>query len=148
MVGLANASALALKDGSRSGPDEDVLCLAIDEEQGLSCRRGGSPAKWRRATILRTLQGMSDGRSMKLSQEFDVALRDLSSARAAYEDEPRDPQRIAALGAARTLLDEARSAMDVERRRLGFGSPWRVVPADVERIQPPPLWSIDNGPSA
>lgn len=85
---------------------------------------------------------------MNLSLEFDVALRELASARAAYEDEPRDPQRIAALGAARTLLDEARSAMADERRRLGLGTPWKVAPAAVERVQPPPLWSVERGPSA
>jgi hypothetical protein len=98
------------------------------------------------ATIRSTIGCVQDDSAIKLTQEFDAALRKLASARAAYEDEPRDPQRISALGAARTLLDEARSAMDGERRRLGLGAPWRVPPTPVDQIQPPPLWSVDHGP--
>jgi hypothetical protein len=77
-----------------------------------------------------------------LSQEFDAALRDLSLARAAYEDEPRHPEQIAVLGAARKRLDDARSAMGEERQRLGLGEPWRLAPAATEGGRPPPVWSI------
>lgn len=91
---------------------------------------------------------MSDEPSIELTQEFDAAFRDLASARAAYEDEPRSPQLIAALGAARIQLDDARSAMDDERRKLGLGTPWRLVPAEVDGVRPPPLWSVDHGPNA
>lgn len=89
---------------------------------------------------------MSDEPSITLSQEFDTALRDLSSARAAYEDEPRNPERIAALGAARKRLDDARSTMDEERRRLGLGEPWRLAPATTKGGRPPPVWSITYSP--
>lgn len=91
---------------------------------------------------------MWDDFSAEVQQEFDAALRSLSQARAAYEDEPRSPDRVAALGAARVRLDEARAAMDDERRRLGLEAPWRVVPAPVDHVEPPPLWSVDHGTSA
>ena len=80
----------------------------------------------------------------QLTDEFDAAFRDLSAARVAYEDQPRDPDVVAALGTARIRLDEARAAMRAERERLGLEEPWRVEPAKVAGVDAPPLWSIDH----
>lgn len=91
---------------------------------------------------------MSEERLIRLTNEFDAAFSDLAAARLAYEDQPRDPEMIDALGAARTHLDEARSAMHDERLRLGLEEPWRVQAAPIEGIAAPPLWSIDHGPNA
>ena len=54
----------------------------------------------------------------RLTREFDAAFRALAAARIAYEDQPRDPAAIAALGAARIRLDEARAAMRPRLARL------------------------------
>ncbi len=51
---------------------------------------------------------------------FDSAFAHLSACRVAYEDDPRDPARFAALGAAREALEEARVRMNTERERLGL----------------------------
>lgn len=83
-----------------------------------------------------------------LTAEFDAAFGQLSAARLAYEDAPRDPALIAALGAARIRLDDARAAIDHERRKMAVPTPWRVVAAPVDTVRPPPLWSIDQGPNA
>ena len=91
---------------------------------------------------------MPDDRSVKLTRRFDAAFRELTKARAEYEDHPRDPQRIAALGTLRIRLDDARAAMVDERRRLGLDAPQRLVPAPVDRPQPPPLWAVDFGANA
>ncbi len=92
---------------------------------------------------------MPEDRSSELTLEFDHAFRNLAAARAAYEDQPRDPERIAALGAARVLLDEARTTMEDERRRLGLKPPWRVAATPVaDGLVPPPLWSVDHGPES
>ena len=92
---------------------------------------------------------MAGDRSSELTLEFDTAFRKLAAARGAYEDQPRDPERIAALGAARVLLDEARTTMHDERRRLGLKPPWRVaVTAVADDLVPPPLWSVDHGPES
>jgi hypothetical protein len=80
----------------------------------------------------------------RLTGEFDAAFRTLAAARIAYEDQPRDPDTIAALGAARIRLDEARSAMRAERERLGLEEPWRVQAATTVGVDAPPLWSIDH----
>lgn len=55
-----------------------------------------------------------------LDQAFDSAFAELSECRAAYEDDPRNPERIAALGEARIRLEDARKAMRAERTRLGL----------------------------
>lgn len=91
---------------------------------------------------------MTSIRFAELSAEFNVALGHLSAARMAYEDAPRDPALIQALGAARIRLDDARSAIDVERRKMAVRTPWRVVPAAIDAVRPPPLWAIDHGPNA
>jgi len=57
---------------------------------------------------------------LSLDEVFEEALKDLTSARVAYEDDPRDPNLIARLGAARVKLEKARRAMREERRRLGL----------------------------
>lgn len=90
---------------------------------------------------------MPDDLFSELKQDFDAAFDRLAAARIAYEDQPRDPDRIAALGAARVQLDRARAAMDDERQRLGLDPPWRVAATPVApTVNPPPLWSIDHGP--
>lgn len=83
-----------------------------------------------------------------LTDDFDSAFRELAAARIAYEDEPRDPQRIAALSAARTRLEAARREMHDERTRLGIDTPWRVLPATTDEVKPPPLWSVAHGSGA
>lgn len=90
----------------------------------------------------------NDDFAADVMQEFDAALRSLSQARIADEDEPRHPDRVTALGAARVRLDEPRAAMDDERSRLGLDAPWRVVPAPVDQVEVPPLWSVDHRTSA
>ena len=106
------------------------------------------PGGWRAPRIVRTLDDMPNEQATSLKLNFDKAFSALASARAAYEDEPRSSQRVAALGAARILLDDARSAMEDERRRLGLDAPWRVEPAPVDHLRPPPLWSVDHGANA
>lgn len=91
---------------------------------------------------------MPEDHLTRLTEEFDAAFRNLTAARRAYEDEPRDPGRIDALGAARTRLDQARSAVAEERVRLGLEPPWRVQPARTDEAKAPPLWSVDHGTSA
>ena len=51
---------------------------------------------------------------------FDEAFAHLMKCRQAYEDNPRDPQAFANLGAARATLEDARTKMADERRRLGL----------------------------
>lgn len=51
---------------------------------------------------------------------FDAAFTHLSTCRVSYEDDPRDPARFAALGAARASLEDARTEMNAERERLGL----------------------------
>lgn len=55
----------------------------------------------------------------ELSEEFDAAFAELSAARIAYEDDPRDPDNVARLGAARDRLEAARKAIDAARVELG-----------------------------
>lgn len=55
-----------------------------------------------------------------LDTAFNQAFAHLSSCRTAYEDNPRDPDRFAALGAARAALEDARKEMNDERIRLGL----------------------------
>ena len=55
----------------------------------------------------------------ELSAEFDAAFAELAAARIAYEDDPRDPDRIARLGAARDRLEAARTAIDAVRAEMG-----------------------------
>lgn len=62
----------------------------------------------------------------QLDQAFDEAFEELSDCRVAYEENPRDPERIAALGEARAKLEDARKAMRAERTRLGLE--YRVTP--------------------
>jgi hypothetical protein len=57
---------------------------------------------------------------LSLDEIFEEALKELTAARVAYEDDPRDPGRVARLGAARIELEAARKAMREERRRLGL----------------------------
>ena len=47
----------------------------------------------------------------RFSEEFEAAFSELSAARIAWEDDPRDAALIARLGAARIRLEEARTAM-------------------------------------
>lgn len=91
---------------------------------------------------------MPDEHLTRLTEEFDAAFRNLAAARLAYEDQPREPGLIDALGAARTRLDHARSAVAEERVRLGLEPPWRVEPARTDGVKAPPLWSVDHGTSA
>lgn len=56
---------------------------------------------------------------------FDAAFAHLSECRVSYEDDPRDPARFAALGAAWAALEDARIQMNAERTRLGL-EPRRV----------------------
>lgn len=88
---------------------------------------------------------MSDGRSEDLKRGFVDALHAL--ALAALKTSLATRSTLEPLGAARVLLDDARSVASEERLRLGFGSPWRIVPAVVEQVQSP-LSSIDQGPNA
>ena len=62
----------------------------------------------------------NDPRVLALDTAFNQAFEHLSSCRVAYEDDPRDPERFARLGAARIALDDARKEMNEERRRLGL----------------------------
>lgn len=57
---------------------------------------------------------------LPLDRAFDEALEHLSACRVAWEEDPRDPDRIARLGAARAALEDARVAMNEERVRLGL----------------------------
>lgn len=57
---------------------------------------------------------------LSIDDVFEEALKELTAARVAYEDDPRDPDLVARLGAARIKLEEARRAMREERRRLGL----------------------------
>ncbi|MEE9415541.1 MAG: hypothetical protein V3V01_09670, partial [Acidimicrobiales bacterium] len=57
---------------------------------------------------------------LELDRAFDQAFTYLAECRIAYEDNPRDPQRIELLGAARASLEDARTAMNDERVRLGL----------------------------
>ena len=76
-----------------------------------------------------------------LDHAFDMAFSHLSACRIAYEDDPRDPVHIAALGAARGALEDARTAMSDERRRLGF-KPRSHRVAKVRKVEGegPKLW--------
>lgn len=92
---------------------------------------------------------MPDDLFGELKRDFDVAFDRLAVARLAYEDQPRDPDRIAALGAARAHLDQSRAAMDDERQRMRLMPPWRVTATPAAAaVNPPPLWSIDHGPES
>ena len=51
---------------------------------------------------------------------FDEAFEHLMQCRQAYEANPRDPARFAALGAARAALEDARTTRNEERKRLGL----------------------------
>jgi len=81
-----------------------------------------------------------------LDREFDVAFTHLSECRIAYEDDPRNPENIAALGAARIHLEDARKAMNAERVRLGL-QPRRVPTPRAARIEGEPLrtWQSSLG---
>ena len=68
---------------------------------------------------------------------FDEAFEHLMTCRAAYEDDPHDPEHFAALGAARARLEDARSHMNDERHRLG------LKPRTVH--VPPPLLVDSDG---
>lgn len=57
---------------------------------------------------------------LEFDAAFDAAFAHLSECRIAYEDDPRDPARFAALGAARAALEDARVRMNAERDRLGL----------------------------
>ncbi len=61
---------------------------------------------------------------------FDLAFGHLATCRMAYEDDPRNPDNIAALGAARISLEEARITMNAERIRLG------LQPRRLRKVQP------------
>ncbi|NNC78682.1 MAG: hypothetical protein HKN94_00900 [Acidimicrobiales bacterium] len=76
-----------------------------------------------------------------LDVAFDDALKELASSRIAYEEDPRDPQRIERLGRARVKLDESRRAMRTERERLGLEGDV-VVDRLIERadLEPMPQW--------
>ena len=52
-------------------------------------------------------------------QAFDEAFQHLADCRVAWEEDPRDPACIDALGRARVALEAARKAMRAERERLG-----------------------------
>ena len=65
-------------------------------------------------------ESVDNDRLQRLDAAFDEAFEDLSRCRIEYEDDPRDPERIERLGAARIRLEEARAAMRAERQRLGL----------------------------
>jgi hypothetical protein len=77
----------------------------------------------------------------KLDEIFNAALEELSAARVAYEDDPRNPDHIARLGRARVVLEAARADMRAERIRLGLEPDPEldklIAKADAE---PRPLW--------
>lgn len=68
---------------------------------------------------------------------FDAAFEHLMTCRAEYEANPRDESAFAALGEARANLEDARTAMNEERRRLG------LTPRQVH--VPPPLLVDSDG---
>lgn len=78
---------------------------------------------------------------LSLDEVFEEALKELTAARVAYEDDPRDPERIARLGAARIKLEAARIAMREERRRLGL-EPDPIIDQRVDKADADarPLW--------
>lgn len=57
--------------------------------------------------------------SSALDEAFEKAFEHLSECRIAWENDPRDPACIDALGRARAALEDARTAMREERERLG-----------------------------
>ncbi|MCP3933993.1 MAG: hypothetical protein GY708_01325 [Actinomycetia bacterium] len=69
---------------------------------------------------------------------FDDALTHLAGCRMAYDDDPRDPERVTALAAARDRLEEARKAMNAERDRLGL-SPRKLPESAVRKIEGEPM---------
>lgn len=73
-----------------------------------------------------------------LDDTFEEALSHLARCRMAYEDDPRDPNRVDALGAARIRLDDARAAMSVERERL-LRTPVPQPPRSPRRTDSEPL---------
>jgi len=76
-----------------------------------------------------------------LDVAFDDALKELASSRIAYEEDPRDPQRIERLGRARVKLDDSRRDMRIERERLGLEG-GVAVDRRIERadLEPMPQW--------
>lgn len=77
----------------------------------------------------------SDETKLPFDLAFDEAFEQLSQCRVAYEEDPRDPARIAALGAARAQLEEARVQMRAERRRLGL---------EPREVKLPPMPRVDS----
>lgn len=64
-----------------------------------------------------------------LDAAFDKAFDHLSECRQKFEDDPRNPDVLSALGAARAALEDARNEMREERKRLGYeGSKLRHEP--------------------
>jgi hypothetical protein len=74
-------------------------------------RSGGTGYRYRMGT---------DPDRLPFDAAFDAAFAHLSQCRVAYEHDPRDPARFAALGAARAALEDARVQMNAERNRLGL----------------------------
>ncbi len=75
----------------------------------------------------------TDESRLPFDQAFDEAFDHLSTCRVAYEDDPRNPARRAALGRARIALEEARVHRRAERERLGL-SPREVKLPPMPRV--------------
>jgi len=72
---------------------------------------------------------------MPFDEAFDAAFAHLAQCRLAYEKNPRDPSRLAALGAARAALEDARVDMNIERERLGLAP---------RQVKLPPMPHVDS----
>ena len=66
---------------------------------------------------------------------FDDAFQHLLSCRSTYEANPRDPAAFASLGEARAKLEDARTAMNAERERLGLAP---------RQVNLPPVPHVDS----
>lgn len=124
----------------RFGPQQIVSrwCLVPGGGVADACLRAarcrGDEGRRVAATAVGYGLPMGDTR-LPFDQAFDDAFAHLSECRVAYEEDPRDPKRIAALGAARVALDEARVHMRAERRRLGL---------EPREVKLPPMPKVDS----
>ncbi len=76
-----------------------------------------------------------------LTERFSKLFGRLLSRWIVYQDAPRDPSRVAELGAARISLDDVRSEIAEERRHLVAAAPQKeglrvaVSPAELDRLR-------------